>query len=186
MRKEVKQINTRTKFIGFPKMSRDIIGDVIITEKLDGTNACVIIENGEIVGVQSRKRMINVDDDNYGFASYISQNEELILKLGDGYHYGEWCGLGIQKNPHNLDAKYFYLFDTRRWNTDNEPPEGIRRTRTLYTGTLNSNTVEDCMKQLELYAEENNYKAEGVVVRYILLRINEKHTFKNSKGKWAK
>lgn len=54
-------------------------GEVYITPKLDGTNACVYWENGEIK-TGSRKRAINIDSDNAGFALWVltSKNEEAI------------------------------------------------------------------------------------------------------------
>lgn len=85
------------EFKAWPKIPRATGEKVTITEKMDGTNACVVIQEGKIVGVQSRKRFITPEDDNYGFAAWVAENEQELLKLGDGYHYGEWAGLGIQK-----------------------------------------------------------------------------------------
>jgi hypothetical protein len=86
-----------------------------ITEKLDGTNACVIIYNGE-VKAQSRKRIITPDNDNFGFAKWVEENKEgLKNTLGYGYHYGEWYGEGIQNNPLGVDGRWFALFNTWHW-----------------------------------------------------------------------
>lgn len=100
------------EFKPWPKISRDNPFNVTITEKIDGTNACIIIQDGLLVGVQSRKRFITTLDDNYGFAAWVCENENELLKLGDGYHYGEWAGPGIQKNPHDLNEKTFFLFNS--------------------------------------------------------------------------
>ena len=56
-----------------------LLGDIYITPKLDGTNACVYWENGE-VKAGSRKRAINIDSDNAGFALWVqtSKNDEAI------------------------------------------------------------------------------------------------------------
>ena len=91
---------SKVEFKAWEKIGRDNPFGVTITEKIDGTNACIIIQDGEVVGVQSRKRLITPEDDNYGFAGWVERNIEDIMGLGDGYHYGEWAGLGIQKNPH--------------------------------------------------------------------------------------
>jgi len=45
-------------FKAWPKIPRENPFNVTITEKIDGTNACIIIKDGEIIGVQSRKRLI--------------------------------------------------------------------------------------------------------------------------------
>lgn len=173
------------EFKEWPKIPRAVLGNVIITEKIDGTNACVIIENGEIAGVQSRKRLITPEDDNYGFARYVHDNKEMFLKLGEGRHYGEWAGLGIQKNPHALPDKRFFLFNTLRWGEYNKPPEGIYVVRVLYQGPYSHQVVDDSMNGLLKYAEENNYKPEGCVVFFPKLEAMEKHTFEYSKGKWT-
>lgn len=56
-----------------------LVGEIYITPKLDGTNACVYYENGE-VKAGSRKRAINIDSDNAGFALWVktSKNNEAI------------------------------------------------------------------------------------------------------------
>ena len=59
------------EFKAWPKIGRYNPFNVTITEKMDGTNACIIIEDGFIVGVQSRKRLITPDDDNFGFAQWV-------------------------------------------------------------------------------------------------------------------
>lgn len=187
MSTELKPIDTSVDFVAWPKIPRNVLGGMVITEKMDGTNACVIIEEGKIVGVQSRKRMINVgkENDNYGFASYVSQNEEKFLQLGEGRHYGEWAGLGINGNPHCLPIKEFYLFDTRRWGEHNPPPEGIKVVRTLYNDRVDLDVVDSVMNQLADYAKEQGYKPEGIVVDYPKLGINEKYTFEYAQGKWT-
>lgn len=37
-----------------------------------------------------------------------------LLKLGKGYHYGEWWGKGIQRG-YGLEEKRFSLFNVSRW-----------------------------------------------------------------------
>ena len=112
------------EFKAWPKIGRENPFKVTITEKLDGTNSCVIIQDDKVVGVQSRKRFITPEDDNFGFAQWVVDNNDELLSLEDGYHYGEWAGEGIQKNPHCLEGKHFFLFNTFRWNPDNhnKPP----------------------------------------------------------------
>lgn len=104
------------EFKAWPKIQRLNKNHITITEKVDGTNACVIIQDGKVVGAQSRNRLITPDNDNMGFAGWVDQNKDTLKTLGDGYHYGEWAGPGIQKNPHCLDGKAFFLFNTFRWN----------------------------------------------------------------------
>ena len=174
------------EFKEWPKISRENPFKVTITEKLDGTNACIIIAEGKIVGAQSRKRLITIDNDNYGFAAWVQSNNDDILSLGDGYHYGEWAGLGIQKNPHNLDKKKFFLFNTFRWN-DNCPerPECCEVVPILFEGEMDAGTVPELLMALE-GGEDENYTPEGLIVYYHALRAYTKHTIKSPNGKWCK
>jgi hypothetical protein len=101
------------EFIKFPKLYR-LNGPVIITEKIDGTNACIVIENGEIYA-QSRTRIITPENDNFGFAKWVHANKDALINvLGEGRHYGEWWGSGIQRG-YGLKVKVFSLFNTSRW-----------------------------------------------------------------------
>ena len=173
------------EFKAWPKIGRDDPYTVTITEKMDGTNACIIIEDGAVVGVQSRKRLITPEDDNYGFAGWVERNNDELLGLGDGYHYGEWAGLGIQKNPHGLKEKQFFLFNTFRWNPDNPNlPECCSVVRVLFQGRMNADTVDNLMMGL-LLESGPGLEPEGVVVYYHAFRGYSKTTFKNSKGKWC-
>ncbi len=114
------------EFQAFPKIPR-FNRDVVITEKIDGTNACVVIAeddgyggstDGLIIAAQSRKRIITPEADNFGFAAWVKENEEDLKLLGPGYHYGEWYGKGIQRG-YGLDHKRFALFNP---DTKNVPP----------------------------------------------------------------
>lgn len=178
----------KLEFKPWVKITRENPFNVTITEKLDGTNACIVIQDGVIVGVQSRKRFITPDNDNYGFAGWVKRNQEELLKLGEGYHYGEWVGLGIQKNPHGFAEKRFYLFNTFRWNTENPNlPDCCRVVPILFQGNLLDKP--DCIQNL-LNKLEHDYsegaEAEGVVVYYHALRSYTKHTIKSPNGKWCK
>lgn len=174
------------EFKAWPSIPRDNPFKVTITEKIDGTNACIIIQDGQIVGVQSRKRLITPDDDNYGFAAWVENNKDDLLSLGDGYHYGEWAGLGIQKNPHGLPDKQFFLFNTFRWNDQNpNRPKCCSVVPILFDGLLEPNTIENLLDKLK-GLESESYSPEGVVVYYHAMRSYTKHTIKSPNGKWCK
>jgi hypothetical protein len=173
------------EFKPWPKIGRINPFKVTITEKIDGTNACIIIRDGEIVGVQSRKRFIKVGDDNYGFASWVENNKEELLSLGDGYHYGEWAGLGIQNNPHRLECKKLFLFNTARWNPNNPNlPECCDVVPVLYSGEMTPEIVPELLKSLVDNAGDT--RPEGLVVYYHSFRNYTKHTIKSPNGKWCK
>lgn len=122
------------EFEAWPKTPR-LYRDVVITEKIDGTNAAVIVEpylpDGrderaslvEIaagvfnVGAQSRNRLITPDADNYGFATWVRDNaSQLATLLGPGRHFGEWWGAGIQRGYGLTNGdKRFSLFNVGRY-----------------------------------------------------------------------
>lgn len=129
-------------FQEFPKIAR-LNRECIITEKIDGTNAQVLIvaepelrceavpdgpdihdlvartAAGYYVFAGSRTRYVTPQDDNYGFAAWVQKHaDELVESLGPGRHYGEWWGQGIQRK-YGLSEKRFSLFNTSRWF---EPP----------------------------------------------------------------
>lgn len=109
------------EFRAWPKIPR-WNRDITITEKIDGTNACVIVQeddgyggssDGLIVAAQSRKRIITPDQDNFGFAAWVHEHAEELKELGPGYHYGEWFGKGIQRG-YGLNERRFALFNVEK------------------------------------------------------------------------
>ena len=133
------------EFVKYPKTAR-WASPFDITEKLDGTNAAVLIRTmtpeleddyhasvdepfrvlfNELgpeyaVAAQSRTRVITPDDDNYGFARWVFNNADtLVTDLGPGTHYGEWWGAKIQRAYGLTDGeRYFSLFDRKRYSDD--------------------------------------------------------------------
>jgi hypothetical protein len=135
-------------FQEFPKIPR-LRRELVITEKLDGTNAAVRWEpiytnpdpnglgvrlltdqHGTEIGAhelfaQSRKQFITPEKDNYGFAGWVKRHIDELTKLGPGIHYGEWWGNGIQRR-YGLEEKRFSLFNVMRWGDHNPPPACCR------------------------------------------------------------
>ena len=102
-------------FIEFPKISR-LNREVVITEKIDGTNAQVYItDDGTRAFAGSRTRWITLADDNFGFARWVADHHDELLLLGPGSHFGEWWGAGIQRR-YGLSEKRFSLFNVARWS----------------------------------------------------------------------
>jgi hypothetical protein len=109
------------EFRAYPKTPR-WDSDWTITEKIDGTNAGVIVSDDGVYA-QSRNRIIWPSDDNHGFAAWVAEHAEELRGLGNGTHFGEWWGSGIQRG-YGLGTKgvvdrRFSLFNTSRW-ADNE------------------------------------------------------------------
>lgn len=98
------------EFKHWPKIPR-IQNEVwTVTEKIDGTNAVIAIDESKNIFAGSRNKWLNLDNDNHGFCRWVYYNKyELIKCLGIGYHYGEWYGQGIQRG-YGLKEKRFALF----------------------------------------------------------------------------
>ena len=155
------------EFEAFPKIPRLNRG-MVVTEKIDGTNAAVIItEDGE-VGAQSRKRLITPDADNFGFARWVHENADALAStLGPGRHFGEWWGQGIQRR-YGLQEKRFSLFNTSRWSAaDLAAVPQLSVVPVLAAGNFSHDTIAECVREL---AESGSAAApgfmdpEGVVV----------------------
>jgi len=174
------------EFKSFGKIPRENPFMVTISEKINGTNSCIVIQEGKIVGVQSRKRFITPEDDNYGFAGWVRDHNDELLALGDGYHYGEWAGLGIQKNPHCLKEKELFLFNTFRWNPNNpNRPACCNVVPVLFEGLMLPDTISQQLLELQDRAAVGQ-TPEGVVAYYHAFRKYTKHTIISPNGKWCK
>lgn len=153
------------EFVPFPKIPRLRRG-CVITEKIDGTNAQVhISDDGQLLSVGSRNRHITPQSDNYGFARWVHENLETVLKLGPGRHFGEWYGSGINRT-YGLKEKRFALFNSARWNKDNLPPS-IGVVPVLYDGDFSDEAVRQTLNALKFggsVAVPGWMKPEGVVV----------------------
>lgn len=165
------------EFEAFPKIAR-LNRNITITEKLDGTNAAVVIQPGSVrdsqdglvagvlqddvfyhVAAQSRKRIITPGKgtDNYGFAGWVQDNADgLVALLGPGRHFGEWWGAGIQSG-YGLPAgdKRFSLFNTARFGTpemlediENSRIPGLGVVPVLYEGVFDQRMIERVLQCL--------------------------------------
>lgn len=204
-------------FEKFPSLTRFSHGWTI-TEKLDGTNAAVVIVHeshegiqrtpieqeiarfGElVVFAQSRSKLITPgkSTDNHGFARFVQDNaEELVAKLGEGRHFGEWVGPGIGKRHYNLKEKQFALFNAMRWGTA-DLPERVTTVPELAHGYMENPGQQALisMKMLKDYGssfgprDSNNCgfgNPEGVVMYHAPSNTAFKKTFDyDEQGKWA-
>ncbi len=181
--KMIEEDTSTTEFKAWPKIPRAKTNTITITEKMDGTNACINIHDGQIVSVQSRKRLITPEDDNYGFAGWVERNAEALVTLGNGRHYGEWAGLGIQKNPHQLSEKKLFLFNTYR--PIETLPDCVEQVRVLYNGAYSDAIVDDAFMSLWNEHKDSPYHPEGIIIYYHLFRHRVKMTYGNVDGKWV-
>jgi len=189
------------EFQPWPKIAR-LNRDITITEKINGTNAAVIITQityggfttaaddpncvAEVslggteyaVFAQCRTRFITPGKttDNYGFAGWVERNAEaLVDTLGEGSHFGEWWGAGIQ-SKYGLTGgdKRFSLFNTKRWTVGHNLEAlafsgipGLGVVPVLYEGPFSQYEINDALHGLDHYgsaASVGFMKPEGIVI----------------------
>lgn len=193
------------EFTAWPKTPR-LYRDMTITEKIDGTNGAVVITrylgNEDptdhlaelnavamvkhdnqvfLVSAQSRKRMLTHGNDNFGFGQWVKENAfGLVVNLGEGTHYGEWWGSGIQRRydlsgPSN---KRFSLFNVHRYAgivrnnalTDDRNEAWVPNLRVvpiLAEHTYSDDVIRETLRSLEnngSVAEPGFRNPEGIIV----------------------
>jgi hypothetical protein len=168
------------EFQAFPKMAR-LAREIIVTEKIDGTNAQVFIaDDGVTVMAGSRTRWITPAEDNHGFARWVADNTAELLRLGPGRHFGEWWGSGIQRK-YGLtgDDKRFSLFNVSRWSDPEVRPACCGVVPTLYRGPFSEFEIAQALDGLAKngsVAAPGFTKPEGVIVFHVAAQIGFKRT----------
>ena len=183
------------EFQGFPKMCR-LSRDIVITEKIDGTNAQIYITEPDEEGnmkmlAGSRSRWITPEDDNYGFARWVRDNAQELMQLGPGQHFGEWWGLGIRRK-YGMKEKVFSLFNTHRWSDHLLRPACCSVVPVLYSGAFNTQITDAMIFLLERQgskAAPGYLKPEGICIYHTAGNFYMKKTIDKDevpKGTWAK
>lgn len=163
------------EFISYPKIRRSKNNWVTITEKIDGTNAQIMIDGADMM-VGSRKRWITPDRDNFGFAGWVMENRDELMTLGDGRHYGEWWGLGIQRG-YGVGERRFSLFNTFR--PSETLPACVSQVPVLYSGTADeraTGAVFDDLRRHGSAAAPRFMRPEGIVIYHHLSKTLIKRT----------
>lgn len=155
--------------------------------------------NYAVVYAQSRKRIITPSSDNFGFARWVWDNAATLVEdLGDGLHFGEWWGSGIQRG-YGLERgdKRFSLFNVKRWYEPcnlvhldidecllpkhfKTPSLGV--VPVLYRGPFIMSRIQAALVDLDLHgssAAQGFYRPEGVVVYHTAANELFKVTLEN-------
>ena len=126
--------------------------DVVITEKVEGSNFSVTVDEDGEVFVNQRNYTIDSPDRKHTFwvvaekNGYIEAAKSLSLKHGPVTLYGEIVGPGIQKNIYKMDKKEVMFFDLllhrdNRYMDSKDfvsdiPELGLKTVPVLWTGSL--------------------------------------------------
>jgi RNA ligase len=192
-----------------PRLNREMV----LTEKIDGTQAAIgiryvptadliagtwPIDVGTLINVapdetycvyaQSRNRLIDPKHDNHGFAKWVWDNaEDLVTTLGEGIHYGEWWGSGIQRGYGLAKGeKRFSLFNVKRWEFLNDPTvhgfPGMYCVPVIYRGPFSTLAVDVEIESLRItgsLAAPGYMNPEGIVVYHTAANSMFKVTLDN-------
>ena len=189
------------EFKGFMKIGR-LSREIIVSEKIDGTNGQIQIgEDGrmfigsrsqwiaEIIGDQVNYTAHDLRGkpvDNHGFAGWCFSNRDELRKLGQGRHFGEWWGSGIQRG-YNIGDKRLSLFNINKWSDDSVRPKCCHVVPQLWTGDFDTPSIFAVMSALKEHgsrAAPGFMSQEGVVIFHAQAHILLKKTFeKDDAGK---
>lgn len=188
-------------FVSFGRVPR-LTRDCVITEKIDGTNGQIYIEKllpntvvpkivdyiiaeheGEryLLLAGSRNRWLSDHQDNFGFWHWVSANKNELLKLGEGRHFGEWWGKGIQRG-YGLDHRKFSLFNLKKWSDPEVRPTCCDIVPLLHQGVFGTDVADYVLREL---AEKGSkavpgfMKPEGIVVYHKAAGALFKKTIEN-------
>ena len=185
------------EFQGFPKLAR-WSREIIVTEKIDGTNACILIGDAGEFLTGSRTRWITPADDNFGFSRWAHEHKDELMQLGPGRHFGEWWGAGIQRK-YGLIEKRFSLFNASRWCAHDSQPKEIvgadprivkHQERVpaccgvvpvLYQGSMDPEGIDQSMRYLNecgSRAAPGFRDPEGIVIFHVAAGVGFKKTRK--------
>ena len=157
------------EFTPFPKIYR-YSREVIVTEKIDGTNAQVYVsDDGTEVCAGSRTRWITPEADNFGFARWVAEHRDELLKLGPGSHFGEWWGKGIQRG-YGVPDKRFSLFNVSRWSDAATRPACCGVVPEIWRGPMDDLDAIALVAELAATgsrAAPGFMKPEGIVVFHV-------------------
>lgn len=163
-------------FVEFPKIPR-LNREIIVTEKIDGTNAHVWIELWDVyvhnlghtsgwptdqeymrveldgfdyvMAAGSRTRWLSHKEDNHGFWKWVDANKNELARMGPGRHYGEWWGSGIQRGYGLVKGeKRFSLFNVERWGDQATRPTCCHVVPLIARGPFKIDLIDGCVDDL--------------------------------------
>lgn len=186
------------KFVEFKKIPR-LSREVIVTEKIDGSNGQIyIVKEKELTSIDdyffiadyclarkddllmfagSRNRWLQIgkQTDNMAFATWVKENAEQLFELGEGRHFGEWYGKGIQRG-YGLEEKRFALFNVSKWQNKDLPlvdekqryaPVPCEVVPVLYEGNFDTDAIDFTLQRLQhngSFAVPGFMNPEGIVI----------------------
>lgn len=147
-----------------------------VTQKLDGTNSQIFFKKSGkklIVRAGSRNKWLDTNKkrDNFGFGAFVQENKDVLFEiLGEGRHFGEWCGKGIQTGE-GLDTRRLYMFDSML-DIPNEHRDIISTVPLVYKGEFSQAYLIRILQTLKDKGSFlNGFKdPEGIIINFCGVR----------------
>lgn len=148
------------------------MGTVHVQEKVDGANAQIWLENGEIK-MGSRTRVLGNEEFN-GFVPYVKAHkgiQQFFTAHPESRLYGEWL---VRHTIAYKETAYrkFYLFDIFGWNGVDEfiPAAAVKEIGELYgidTVPLHGVFENPTIEQLQEFVGKSDFgdRGEGIVIK---------------------
>lgn len=172
-------------------------GSVYIFPKLDGANASIWLQDGELK-CGSRNRTVAIGSDNAGFAAYVKENEAIFRPFFDKNPnmrlYGEWLVPHIFRGYLDTAWRNFYVFDIVEGSDDNtarnltyhEAMALLQETRILLVPVLAAfenppvSIIESVLMSNNYLCKSPELTGEGIVIK--------NYGYRNRYGRqtWAK
>ena len=169
----VRKLNDKNEYIITDKISEGAEWvfeggpeEVLCTEKLDGTDVSIVIEDGTIKSVWNRTERLPIF--NKGKAHIIEGVYEAFLRgyceLPDGQHFGELIGPKVNGNPYKLDKHLWIPFNTYcrdklSYNSWHKYPQTFENINKWFLDTIEDGGIFS----LFMRRKEIKQKPEGVV-----------------------
>lgn len=117
----VRKLNDKGEYLVTPEINKELewvfVGgedEVLATEKLDGTDVSIVIENGIINSIWNRTNRIPFFCKGKMFIvkAVMESFEKGYTELPDGQHFGEVVGEKLNKNPLKIKGHIWIPFNT--------------------------------------------------------------------------
>jgi ATP-dependent RNA circularization protein (DNA/RNA ligase family) len=154
--------------------------ELVFKEKIDGGCMHLLIKDHEIVNVQKRTKICDIEDksDRFYFEIADSLRDKDYSCVPDCIIYGELCGEKIQVGGNYFKGRRFLMFDVLDLNTGKfftqagidfvAETTGIEKVPTVnYTGkSLQVDEVKEFVLNLKSFYNPE-FNAEGMVIRHL-------------------
>lgn len=153
------------EFVPYQKIAR-LSRDIVVTEKIDGTNGQIYIDPNGAIYAGSRNHWL-IDTDNFGFAKWVNANADRLRMLGPGRYYGEWAGAGVGRRYGMSKKKFVFFRRPEQFDLLVDGEDDVDVVPELYSGMFCEQEILQCLERLRCNGSvfaPGFMKPEGIVI----------------------